>query len=339
MKRFVSAALFGVLTILATVLSLVMRDPNLELLMVVAIGAPTTVFLAVRGLADPDRDGRSPWFSLVLGATVVPAVVLACHGLFVAVGYGLVMPLVDPVRELWEQLRADPDLFRVLTSGWALVLIVDLAIIAPLAEETTKPLAALVRRPRTARDAFLFGAAAGTGFAMIENVLYSSGWFYGSLAGWPPVAVLRMLGAGLHAFCAGLVAWGVFQLRTGESRRWRYFWMSLWVALTTHGLWNGSVAVAVVLATARETAGLRGRYDAYAWGVVLFVLLAALGVIILGALLSAARQIGKGRNPMQGLLTTDARSPRRIAAWGLVSSVFLIPATILILVFPHVIAL
>ncbi len=339
MKRFVFASLFGGLTVIATVLSLVMRDPNLELLIVVAVGAPLTVFLTVRALADPVRDGRSPWFSLVLGATVVPAVVLALHGLFVAVGYGLVTPFVDPARDLWEQLRADPDLFRVLTSGWALALIVDLAVIAPLAEETMKPLAALVRRPRTGRDAFLFGAAAGTGFAMIENVLYSSGWFYGSLDGWLPVAVLRMMGAGLHAFCAGLVAWGFFQLRTGESRRWRYFWVSVWVALTSHGLWNGSVAVAVVLASAREIGGLRGRFDAYAWGVVLVVLLAALGVIILGALLSAARQIGKGGNPLQGLMATDASSPRRIAAWGLVSSVVLIPATILILVYPNVLAL
>ncbi len=339
MRRFAFPAVFGVATVGATVLSLVLRDPDLQLLMVVAIGAPLTVFLTVRVLADPAREGRSPWFSLVLGATVVPAIVLAGRGLFVAIGYGLVMPFLDPAQELWRQLRADPDLFRVLTSGWALALIVELAIVAPLAEETTKPLAALVRRPRAGRDAFIFGAAAGTGFAMIENVLYSSGWFFGSLEGWLPVAVLRMLGAGLHAFGAGLVAWGFFQLRSGARNRWQRFWLAFGVALTSHGLWNGSVAVAIVLATARETGGLRGRYDAYAWGVVLFVLLAALGVIILGALLIAARQIGLGRHPLRGMLTGDSREPQRIAAWGLVSSVFLIPATILILVYPHMLAL
>lgn len=339
MKRFAAPALVGCLTIAVTVLSLVAPSPELSVLLIVAVGAPLTVFLLAAALADPTREGRSPWFSLILGATVIPALVLAMHGIFVAIGYNLVAPVVDPVREIWEQLRADPDLFAVLTSGWALALIIELAVIAPFAEELTKPLAALVRRPRTARDAFLFGAAAGTGFAMIENVMYSSGWFFGSLDGWLPVAVMRMLGAGLHAFGAGLVAWGIYQLRTGEPGRWRRFWLSLWVALTAHGLWNGSIAVAVALAAARETGGLRGRHDAYSWGVVLLVFIAVLGVVITGALLVAARRIGRGESPIQAIPMEDARSPQAVAAWALVSTTFLIPATIVILVYPSLVAL
>lgn len=339
MKRLAIPAAVGCLTIAATVVSLVATSPELSLLLVVAVGAPLTVFLLAVALADPTREGRSPWFSLILGATVIPAIVLAMHGIFVAIGYNLVAPVVDPIRDIWEQLRADPDLFSALTSGWALALIIELAVVAPLAEELTKPLAALARRPRTARDAFLFGVAAGTGFAMIENVMYSSGWFFGSLDGWLPVAVVRMLGAGLHAFGGGLVAWGVFQLRTGEPGRWRRFWLSLWVALTAHGLWNGSVAVAVALATARETGGLRGRYDAYSWGVVLLVFLAVLGVVITGALLVAAHRMGRREDPLRAIPMEDARSPQGVAAWALVSTTFLIPATIVILVYPNLVAL
>jgi len=339
MRRFATATVFGALTVAATVMTLVMTDPDLRILIVVAVGAPLTVFSLVRALADPTREGRSPWLSMVLGATVIPAIVLLVNGVFVAIGYNLVAPVVGPVRELWEQLRADPDLFAALTSGWALAMIIELAVVAPLAEETTKPLAALVRRPRTARDAFLFGAAAGTGFAMIEDVLYASGWFFGSLSGWLPVAVLRMLGAGLHAFGAGLVAWGFFQLRNREPGRWRRFWVAYWVALTGHGLWNGSVAVAVALAAARETGGLRARYDAYAWGVTLMVLLAMLGVIITGALLLAANRIGRGESPLRVIPLQDAGTPQGVAAWALVSSAFLIPATILILVYPNMVAL
>ena len=339
MKRFAIPTAFGLATIAATVTSLVVTDPSMGLLVVVAVGAPLTVFSLVRALADPRAEGRSTWLSLVLGATVIPAIVLLLHGFFLALGYNLVAPFVEPAREFWQQLRADPDLFRILTSGWALALIIELAVVAPLAEETTKPLAALVRRPRTGRDAFVFGAAAGTGFAMIENVLYSSGWFFGSLEGWLPIAVVRMLGAGLHAFGAGLVSWGLFQLRTGTPGRWRRFWLSLWVALTAHGLWNGSVAVAIALAAARETGGLRGRYDAYAWGLVLLVFLAMLGVLILAALLLAARRIGRGESPLQVASAREAATPQSIAAWGLVSSAFLIPATIVILDYPNVIPL
>jgi RsiW-degrading membrane proteinase PrsW (M82 family) len=328
-----------VATLAATVATLVLGDPGISLLLMVAVGAPLTAFSLTRVLAYPDGSGRSPWPSLLLGATVVPAIVIALHGFFLALGYNLVAPFVDPVRELWEQLRADPDLFRVLTSGWALALIIELAVVAPLAEESTKPLAALVCRPRTAREAFVFGAAAGTGFAMIENVLYSSGWFFGSLQGWLPIAVMRMLGAGLHAFGAGILAWGFFQLRSGEPGRWRRFWLSFWVALTAHGAWNGSIAVAIALAAARETGGLRGRYDAYAWGAVLLVLLAILGMLILGALLVAAKRIGQGESPLQALPLRDAQTPQSIAAWSLVASALLIPATIVILVYPNVMAL
>ncbi len=339
MKRFAIPAATGCLTVAATVLSLVVTSPGLGVLLVVAVGAPLTVFLLAVALADPAQERRSPWLSLVLGATVVPAIVLMAHGAFVVIGYNLIGPLVDPISDIWGQLKADPDLFRTLTSGWALALIIELAVVAPLAEELTKPLAALVRRPRTARDAFLFGAAAGTGFAMIENVIYSSGWFLGSLGGWLPVAVLRMLGAGLHTFGAGLVAWGVYQLRSGEPGRWRRFWLSLWAALTAHGLWNGSIAVAIALATARETGGLRGRYDAYSWGVVLLVLLAVLGVVITASLLIAAHRIGRNENPLRAIPMDDARSPQAIASWALASTAFLIPATIVILVYPNIVAL
>jgi RsiW-degrading membrane proteinase PrsW (M82 family) len=202
-----------------------------------------------------------------------------------------------------------------------------------------KPLAALVRRPRNGRDAFVFGAAAGTGFAMIENVMYASGWFFGSLEGWLPVAVIRMLGSGLHAFGGGLVAWGLYQLGGVEVGRWRRFGLSYWAALTAHGLWNGSVAVTLALATARETGGLRGRIDAYSWGTVLLVLLAALGVLITGALLLAATRVRREESPLPVLPMRDARTPQSVAAWALVSSTFLIPITVLVLVYPDIVAL
>jgi RsiW-degrading membrane proteinase PrsW (M82 family) len=339
MKRFFITTLLGTLTVLATVWVLVEADYYIPALVFIAIGAPLTVMLLVRAIADPGHEGRRPWLSLVLGATVIPVIVLTLHGVFLATGYTLVGPFVEPARELWDQLRADPDLFALLTSGWALALIMEVAVVAPLAEETTKPLAALVRRPRTAAEAFLFGAAAGTGFAMIENVMYASGWWWGSLEGWLPVAVVRMLGAGLHAFGAGMVAWGVFQLRERVPGRWRRFWLSYLVALTGHGLWNGSIAITVALFAARDAGGLRARADAYAWGVVLMVFLAAMGAVITGALLMAARRIRRGESPLRVLPVEDAGTPEGIASWALVSSTVLIPMVILVLVYPNIVAL
>lgn len=339
MRRFAAAALTGATTLVTTAWTLASQDPALEMLLVVAVGAPLTVFLLVAALADPSGSGR-PWSpSLLLGATVVPALVLLLGGGVFVAGYLLVEPLVETTSELWEQLRGDPELLRTLTSGWALVLIVQLAIVAPLAEESLKPLGAVVRRPRSGSDAFLLGAAAGTGFAMVENVLYSSGWFFGSVDGWLPVAVARMLGAGLHAFGAGLVAWGWFQLRQRRPGRWRRFWLSYWIALTVHGLWNGSIAVAIVLAAARETGGLRARGDAYAWGVVLMILLAVLGVMVTAALLLMASRIGQGQSPLRVVPLQHARTPQGVAAWSLASATMLIPLAILVLVYPDIVAL
>jgi hypothetical protein len=276
---------------------------------------------------------------MVLGATVVPVAVLALHGVVLGLGYALISPLVDPVRDMWDQVRADPDLFRVLTSGWAFVIIIELAVVAPLAEESTKPFAALVRRPRTAREAFLFGAAAGTGFGMVENIMYASGWLWGPLDNWLPVAVMRMLGVGLHAFGAAFVAWGVFQLRNREPGRWGRLGRSYLLALTAHGLWNGSIAVTMVLFGSRATGGLRTSGDAFAWGVVLIVFLGLLGVVITGMLLTAARRVGSGESPLRVLPIEDAGTPEGISAWALVASTVLIPMVILMLVYPGVVSL
>ena len=339
MRRFLSVAVVGILTVTATVSVLALSVVSPALLVLVAVGAPLTVLLLVRAIADPGREARSPWLSLALGATIVPIVVIALHGAFLALGFALVSPFVEPARGLWDQLRADPDLFGVLTSGWALAIIIEMAVVAPLAEETTKPFAALVRRPRTAREAFLFGAAAGTGFAMIENVMYASGWLWGPLDNWLPVAVMRMLGAGLHAFGAAFVAWGVFQLRSGEAGRWRRLGLSYVLALSGHGLWNGSIAVTIALFGSRAIGGLRTTGDAYAWGVVLMVFLAMVGVVITSALLMAARRVGRGETPLRILPVEDAGTPEGIAAWALVSSTVLVPMVILVLVYPDLVAL
>jgi hypothetical protein len=292
----------------------------------------------VRASADPDRAGRRPWLSLVLGATIIPIGVLALNGAFLALGYTLVSPFVEPARELWEQLRGDPDLSRMLTSGWAVALIVQLVVVAPLAEESTKPLAAFVRRPQTAQEAFVFGAAAGTGFAIIENIMYAGG-LWGYLDDWLPVAVIRMLGAGIHVFGAAFVAWGVFQLRNREPGRWRRFWMAYLIALTGHGLWNGSIAVAVTVFRGRAVGGLRTSGDAYAWGVVLTVFLAMIGVVVTGALLMAARRVGRGESPLRVLPIEDTGTAESISAWALVSSTVLIPMAILLLMYPGTVSL
>lgn len=339
MRRFVAPTAAGAIELGLVAWLLAGAAPTWQPLVYVAIGTPLTLYLLVRALADPERVGRRAWPSLLVGATVVPALVLGLHTAFLAAGYGLVAPFVEPARRLWEQLRADPDLFRILTSGWSLAFIVELAVVAPLAEETCKPLAALIRRPRNGRDAFLFGAAAGTGFAMVENLLYASGWMWGPLDNWLPVAVMRMLGAGVHLFGAALVAWGIYQLRERAPGRWRRFWLPYLVALTGHGMWNGSIAVTSIVFAERAGGGLRTAAAAYSWGVALMVYLGLLGAALIGGLLVASHRIGANETPLGAGHLPHGASARAVAAWSVVSSTMLIPIVILVLVYPHLVAL
>jgi RsiW-degrading membrane proteinase PrsW (M82 family) len=342
MRRFQPPIVTGTLTLLAIALLLFVPnqpDPlRLAELLLAAVGAPISVLLLLRTVADPGQEGRGLWVSLLLGATLVPVLVIALQGIFLAIGYTLVAPFAVAGTELLDSLRADPGLAQVLTSFWAYILIVDLAIIAPLAEETTKPLGSLFRRPATARDAFLFGAAAGTGFAVVENVMYAGGWFF-NLDYWLPISVTRILGAGLHAFGAALVSWGIFQWRQREAGRWRRLGRAYGIAFATHALWNGTIAVTQVLYAGRSELGGSLSNDALAWGVSLQAFLGVLGALIAAALLLSGKRIRQEREPIHLDLMADLGRPVGIASWAMISTALLIPSAIMVLVFPGLVAL
>ena len=342
MKRFLAPIISGAIT-LGSIIVLLAVPAGLggfELggLVAAAAGGPLTILLVVQAVADPDREGGSPWLSVLLGATLVPFLVILLHGLFYGIGFALVAPFLDAGIDLLGKLKADPGYLEILTSIWAYLLIVELAVVAPLAEETTKPLGSVIRRPATARDAFVFGAAAGTGFAVVENTLYASGWFF-NFDFWLPVSMIRILGSALHPFGAALVSWAVFRLRAGDRGRWADLARAYGLAFAAHALWNGTIAVTQVLYFARLQFGSSLSDDAFVWGIGLLSLLTVLGIILAGGLTLAARQIRKGSDPVRPGLLTDLGRPSGITAWATVSTMLLIPAAIVVLVFPGFVAL
>ena len=339
MNRYRASIVAGVATLASLAVLLFSSFISFPLLMLTAGGAPLTVLLLVKAVTDPTGGARRLWPSLLIGATFVPAIVIGLHGLFYAIGFALVEPFANAGEELLERVRADDGIVGLLTDYWAYIFIAELAIIAPLAEETTKPLASLVRRPATARDAFLFGAAAGTGFAIVENVLYASGWFW-SYDYWLSISTLRMLGAGLHAFGAALVSWGLFQLRDKEPGRWLRLAAAFGFAFAAHSLWNGTIAVTQVIYAGRSEFGANVLSDdALAWGVAMQAFLAAIGGLVVAGLLLGARKVRDGGAPIRFDAIADLARPRGIAAWAILSTALLIPSTITVLVFPELVAL
>ena len=69
------------------------------------------------------------------------------------------------------------------------------------------------------------------------------------------------------------------------------------------------------------------------------VLLGSYGALILAVLLSMAHRLGRGRVPLTVLGELRIDRPSRVGAWALVTSLMLVPATILILAFPSWVAL
>jgi RsiW-degrading membrane proteinase PrsW (M82 family) len=308
-------------------------DPG-PFLVVAAVGPPVTALLTAAAVSGGASRSLVP--SALIGATVVPVLVLLAGGALAAAVYGLVEPLADAGRVLLDELRADPTLLEVLASPWAVVLLVQLAVAAPLIEEALKPIGALSRRPANARDAFLFGVAAGAGFAAVENLLYASGWFLWGES-WLAVSLLRSLGAAVHPLGGGLVSLGVWT--AVRTRRPRAAVASFAAAAAVHALWNGSIAVTLVLFNERDfvAGGLGGT--ALTWGVSLAVLLVLLGGAALAGLVGLARRVAGDEVPDR-LLPVPAQSrPRGIVAWAVTAALLLVPAAILILEFPDFLAL
>jgi RsiW-degrading membrane proteinase PrsW (M82 family) len=331
---YVPAAVAGVATLGSVVLVLYVGADWAGLLFLAAIGAPLTVLLLAAAAARTPRLG-SLVPSILLGGTVVPFLAILFYFAFSTAVYGLIEPLAEAGRSLLDELNADPDLLDALTSPWALVLLIELAVLAPLVEESLKPLGALLRRPRSARDAFMFGAAAGAGFAAAENLLYASGAMYSNDA-WVAISVMRSLGAGVHLLGCGLVSLAVYRIRH-EGARWGLGARFFGIAVAVHALWNGAIAVATILYNEREyvAGGLSG--SALSWGIGLSVALGVLGVLVLGGVVLAARRLGTGEEVESGWLGLER--PAGIAAWAAVGASMLVPAIILLKVFPDFLAL
>ena len=118
------------------------------------------------------------------------------------------------------------------------IILIVVAVMAPLIEETVKPLAVIIfiGRIRSAAEAFVLGLAAGMGFNLIETTGYISSGYQD----WLSVALIRTGSGLLHGFGAAMVTLGWYYLTHPGKQRglkvagcWTY-------AVLQHAIWNGS---------------------------------------------------------------------------------------------------
>lgn len=283
-------------------------------LIVGAAVAPIGVLLAVQGRVG--ASGREPR-AAVGGGLVGPIVAIASYAFVGAFAYAFFLGFADAGRGLLEGLRFDPRLQELLASPWVVLLMVDVAVVAPLTEEAGKALGAfLFAPPRDRREAFLAGVSAGTGFAVVENLLYAG--LAGAFGGpWQAVVLARILGSAVHPLASGMVALGVHDGRHGGGTAALLRGYGAGVGI--HALWNGSLVVLTVAATMGE-------------GSATAELVQLAFSAVLGAVLGAVLWIRAGRVSRQPAEPGWSRAS--LAAWVLLCASLLVPVAVIVLTFP-----
>lgn len=166
-----------------------------------------------------------------------------------------------------------------------LALIAAVGVVVPIIEETAKSLAVAIlgRRLGCPRDGFLYGAAAGAGFGMLENVFYN----VNTLDDWWSTATLRFGTILMHALASGLVGLGWYYALRRHDRR-RLLGLGL-AAMALHGLWNASQVVIIKFTVdssgsgdpfALIAAGNPAGWAVLAWNVGLTLVTASLLIVI-----------------------------------------------------------
>lgn len=283
-----------------------------------AIPLAALLLVAGRLQADP------PLSATVGGGTIGVGIAVLGHLIVFGFAYAFFLGFAEAAVQLLEVWRVDPRFTSVAGSPWTILLLIELALVAPLIEEVGKAVGASVFRPADRQSAFIAGVAAGTGFAIVENIFYALG---GAFLGhsWEAIVIGRMLGAAVHPLASGLVVMGWWEWR--QNRDLGQLAQRFLAGAGVHAIWNGSMVVLSIVATAYEVVeGFELASLAYS---------AALGAVLAAALWRLTVSV---TSETERIVVFDSNDSRVVAAWTVLAASFLVPVAMLILAFPRFVA-
>ena len=288
-------------------------------LIVGSAAIPVAALLMVSGRLETPP----PVVAALGGGTVGVGIALLSHGIVLAFAYAFFFGFAEEASGLLDLLRADPQWTSVLGSPWTILLLIEVVIVAPFTEEIGKAIGSRFFQPTSRQTAFLAGVAAGTGFAIVENVAYAfSGGFFGG--SWEAIVIGRMMGVAIHPLASGLVVLGWWEFR--QNRDYGQLAQRFFAGAGVHALWNGSVVVLGISATAFDSGTSFGDYT-----IILLTYMAALGAVAAAALWRATSSVA---NQEARLLTLNSGDGRVIGGWTVLAASFLVPSAMLILALP-----
>lgn len=228
---------------------------------IASAGLPVLLIALMARQLGPPLPSRRAWGQFLTGLWAVPPLALALEMLLL-LGFALLaatlLLLAGPPEDLIEQalallesqatplpvqewLRLIPPAVLVPLGALGLGFV---SVAVPLVEEALKSAALwpFLRRRLTVGEAWLGGVLCGAGYALFEALLLAQPG--------PEYMVVIIARAGatwMHAFSAGLTAWGIGRLLRG--RGWLPLALGYGGAVVMHGLWN-LAGVALGLASA-----------------------------------------------------------------------------------------
>jgi RsiW-degrading membrane proteinase PrsW (M82 family) len=258
----------------------------MPVLQVTAGALPALLFLSIAVAAagqGREQVARRPVLgSLAWGGLGGTSLALAVELILVIGAVALVvaaLQVVDPA--LVERLLAAAQEMRaagrpldlaglrdvVSSPLFAIALLGLLGVVAPLVEESLKGLAVplvVAAGGRPGRLAgFLFGVAAGAGFAILEGIL-NGAMALNMTEAWAGLMLLRGAAAAMHCLASGLAGLG-WQMILVE-RRWLAGGVLGLLALSLHGAWN--LGVGIIGLVSVQTAGAGGAPTVVQIGVI-----------------------------------------------------------------------
>ncbi len=285
------------------------------------IAAGSAFPVAVLSVVRVRLDGRMRPSAVVGGAVIGVAAAFGGYAVVFGFAYAFILGFADHTASLFDALRVDPRFTDLLESPWILVLMAEVVVVAPLTEEFGKAVGARWARPASRQQAFLAGAAAGAGFAVVENVLYALGGAWAS-GPWTAILLARLPGAAVHPLASGLVVLGWWELRREDRSSHGVRLMALGVAV--HAAWNAAIVALVMTESAFflwDSPGIP-RVASLSYGAGMGLAAAAAMWWVLGRLSS------------NGPLAPSMSDGRYVAGWVVGCGLLLVPVVMAVLAFP-----
>jgi RsiW-degrading membrane proteinase PrsW (M82 family) len=221
------------------------------------------------------------------------------------------------MQDWMSSIPTDPDITGMLDGSGArelfsnplvlLALVAGFGGVVPVIEEVAKSLAVVLLRRRltTPRDGFLYGAAAGVGFGMFENIFYNTE----SLSDWWTAASLRFGTILIHALATGVI--GLSWYYALRRRNWRRGFGLALVAFAVHGLWNGSqiviIAFSLQYGNSTDLLTMLREGNPGGWVMLTWTLLLSLGAALL--LIVLPRRLARAGRSQPARLTAAPYLP------------------------------